>query len=91
MATLAYSAPAPAAPPPCPLPANASPDWLDLWASLHLVHARVAEAVAFAYAAGVDPRDLSEIQLVSPRGLSRAMPRLAFGARIFSPAGEVTA
>ena len=96
MAEHAYSRPAPIAPPTCPLPENATPQWRELWDSVFLIHPRVAEAVAFAYAGGVDPDELCLIQLVSPV-VAQAMPRLWFGpgdrspdARIFSPAGEVS-
>ena len=96
MAKHATSTPAPYAPPPCPLPANASPGWRELWASVLLIHPQIDDAVAAAHAAGVDPSELCLIQLASPV-VAQTMPRLWFGssdrspdARIFSPAGEIT-
>jgi hypothetical protein len=75
--------------PPCPMQAPAAPGWLELWASLHLTHPRVGEALAFAQAAGVDPLDLTAIQ-IGPKRAPYSLPRLSFGDRVFSPAGEVT-
>jgi hypothetical protein len=97
MAEHACSTGAPFAPPPCPLPANASPAWRDLWDSVLLIHPRIDQAIASAYAAGVNPAEVCLIQLAS-RVTGQTMPRLWFGdsdrspeARVFSPAGEVTA
>lgn len=88
-ALLADSTPARPALPPCPEQADHGPQWRELYESLILTHPRVHEALESAWAAGVDPQDLVAIQ-IGPKRAPYTLPRLTFGDRVFSPAGEVT-
>lgn len=96
MADHANSTPAPNAAhlPESPLPAGASPDWTRLWDSCRLTHPRIADTVAAAYAAGVNPRELTLLKLHSQG--DAPMPQLWFGRRwgetavIIGPEGVVS-
>lgn len=85
MADLANSTPASAVPPPCPLPAGASLDWLHLWDSSRWLHPRIADAERQAFDAGCEPRHLIALQLCTPA--DEPEPQLWFGPRW----GDVTA
>jgi len=94
MAKYANSIPVPELPI-CPLPANASQAWHELWRSAVHTHSRASETIMHAYAAGVEPSELVYILLRAPKDQLWPMPRFVFGgayispARVFGPNGEV--
>lgn len=81
--------------PPNPLPDDAPQAWQDLWISTRRCHPNAPKTFLHAYQAGVNPEELVNILLVSPKDHYWLMPRMAFGGtwkkpeRVFGPTGEV--
>lgn len=82
--------------PPSPLPETASRAWVALWRSVCLTHPQAPQAIAAAYAVGVDPESFCALTLHShDPHVDLTMPHLWFGAsylddcRVIGAHGEV--